>query len=131
MTHPLLHALEPLAEALGATLVEPSAVEPGDVPLQWDGDIVGGFRQAGLRGTLERLLGRAESEAGRPLDQLDRESKQDVVRLLDAQGAFVIRRAVEEVADRLGVSRFTVYNYLNAVNGDRRERDDGEEGESS
>ncbi|MFQ5557355.1 MAG: helix-turn-helix domain-containing protein [Acidimicrobiales bacterium] len=131
MTHPLLHALEPLAEALGATLVEPSAVEPGDVPLQWDGDIVGGFRQAGLRGALERLLGRAESEAGRPLDQLDRESKQDVVRLLDAQGAFVIRRAVEEVADRLGVSRFTVYNYLNAVNGDRRERDGGEEGESS
>jgi predicted transcriptional regulator YheO len=32
----------------------------------------------------------------------------------------VIRRAVEDVADRLGVSRFTVYNYLNAVAGGDR-----------
>src|SRR4029453_17754465 len=36
------------------------------------------------------------------------------VRLLDDRGAFQLRKAVEEVADALGVSRFTVYNYLNA-----------------
>jgi predicted transcriptional regulator YheO len=34
--------------------------------------------------------------------------------LLDDRGAFQLRRSVEEVADALGVSRFTVYNYLNA-----------------
>ena len=34
--------------------------------------------------------------------------------LLDERGAFQLRKSVEEVADALGVSRFTVYNYLNA-----------------
>jgi len=45
---------------------------------------------------------------------LSREDKQRAVRLLDERGAFQLRRSVELVADALGVSRFTVYNYLNA-----------------
>lgn len=31
---------------------------------------------------------------------------------MPVERAFVLRRAVEEVADVLGVSRFTVYDYL-------------------
>ena len=115
--HPLLDALEPVAKALGAALVAPEDVESGDVPLYWDGALAGGFRQAGLHEALERLLHVAEADAGEPLAKLSREAKQDVVRNLDRQGAFVIRHAVEEVADRLGVSRFTIYNYLNAIEG--------------
>ena len=42
------------------------------------------------------------------------EDKQRAVRLLDERGAFTLRKAVEDVADALGVSRFTVYNYLNS-----------------
>jgi predicted transcriptional regulator YheO len=37
------------------------------------------------------------------------------VKLLNDRGAFSLRRSVEDVADALGVSRITVYNYLNAV----------------
>ena len=37
------------------------------------------------------------------------------IRLLDDRGAFILRRAVEDVADAMGVSRITVYNYLNAL----------------
>ena len=112
--HPLLRAVEPLAAQLGAVLVTADDVGPGDIPLEWDGELVGGFRQVGLHGALERLLAAVEHEYGRPLVELEREQKQEVVRRLDDQGAFVIRKAVEEVADALGVSRFTVYNYLNA-----------------
>ena len=115
VNHPLLAALAPVAEAIGASLVGPEDVERGDVPLVWDGEVVGGFRQLGLHDALDRLLAAAEAEHGRPLADLDREAKQAVVQRLDAQGAFVIRRAVEDVADRLGVSRFTIYNYLSAV----------------
>ncbi|HSL59044.1 MAG TPA: helix-turn-helix domain-containing protein [Acidimicrobiales bacterium] len=114
VAHPLLAALAPVATALGATLVEAGDLEPGDVPLEWDGQVVGGLRVAGLHGALGRLLDQAEREMGAPLAELDREDKQEVVRRLDEQGAFTIRRAVEEVADVLGVSRFTIYNYLNA-----------------
>jgi predicted transcriptional regulator YheO len=35
-----------------------------------------------------------------------------------ALGAFMLRRSVEDVADALGVSRITVYNYLNAMRGE-------------
>ena len=35
------------------------------------------------------------------------------VRLLEEAGAFSYRKSVETVATALGVSRFTVYNYLN------------------
>lgn len=48
-----------------------------------------------------------------PLSELDRRTKQSVVRSLEARGAFSVRHGVETVAGALGVSRFTVYNYLN------------------
>lgn len=68
-----------------------------------------------LRGALERLIGFVERELGCRLSELDRDGKQRAVRLLDEAGAFTLRRSVEDVADALGVSRITVYNYLNAI----------------
>ena len=115
MTHPLLTALEPLAAALGATLVELEDIEPGDVVLEWEGGPVGGFRLPGLHGALERLLANIEREVGLPVQEMTREQQQDVVHRLDEHGAFTLRRGVEDVADLLGVSRVTVYNYLHAV----------------
>jgi hypothetical protein len=115
--HPLLVALEPVAAALGADLVEGRALDDldaGDVPLRWEGELVGGLRLPGVHGTLERMIAAVECELGGALASLSRERKQAAVRRLDARGAFQLRRAVEEVADALGVSRFTVYNYLNA-----------------
>ena len=113
--HPLLVALEPVARALGADLVPPSAVSAGDIPLDWEGALVGGLRLPGVHGTLDRMIGAVEAELGAPLAQLSREDKQRAVHLLDERGAFQLRRSVEELADVLGVSRFTVYNYLNAA----------------
>jgi DNA binding protein with HTH domain len=112
--HPLLVALEPVAGALGATLVPASRVGAGDIPLRWEGELVGGLRLPGVHGTLDRVIAAVESELGSPLAELSREDKQRAVKLLDERGAFQLRKAVEDVADALGVSRFTVYNYLNA-----------------
>lgn len=66
-----------------------------------------------LHGALDRLLDGVAREIGGPLDSLTREQRQRAVRLLDERGAFRMRRSVESVADALGVSRITVYNYLN------------------
>jgi hypothetical protein len=112
--HPLLVALEPVADALGATLVPASRVASSDIPLRWDDQLVGGLRLPGVHGALDRMIAAVESELGGPLARLSREDKQKAVRLLEERGAFQLRRSVEEVADALGVSRFTVYNYLNA-----------------
>lgn len=115
--HPLLVALEPVADVLGATLVPVSGLAAGDIPLRWEGELVGGLRLPGVHGTLDRMIAAVESELGARLADLSREDKQKAVRLLDERGAFQLRKAVEDVADALGVSRFTVYNYLNADGG--------------
>jgi hypothetical protein len=112
--HPLLVALEPVADTLGATLVPASRLATGDIPLRWEGELVGGLRLPGVHGALDRMITSVEQQLGAPLAELSREDKQRAVRLLEESGAFRLRKAVEEVADALGVSRFTVYNYLNA-----------------
>jgi len=113
--HPLLVALEPVAEALGASLVAAPRVQAGDIPLRWDGAVVGGLRLPGVQGTLDRMIGAVEQELGAPLDDLSREQKQAAVQMLHDRGAFELRRSVETVAEAMGVSRFTIYNYLNAA----------------
>jgi hypothetical protein len=104
-----------VAQALGARLVPASRLRGGDIPLEWEGAVVGGLRLPGVHGALDRTIATVEGELGARLADLSREDKQRAVHLLDERGAFQLRRAVEEVADALGVSRFTVYNYLNAV----------------
>jgi hypothetical protein len=112
--HPLLVAMAPVADALGATVVSVTRVRDGDIPLEWEGELVGGLRLPGVHGTLDRMVAAVEAELAAPLDALSREDKQLAVQLLDERGAFQLRKAVEAVADAMGVSRFTVYNYLNA-----------------
>jgi predicted transcriptional regulator YheO len=60
------------------------------------------------------MIADVEHELRAPLTALSREAKQAAVRMLDARGAFLLRKAVEDVADAMGVSRITIYNYLNA-----------------
>ena len=68
-----------------------------------------------LHGALDRLIESVEKELGGSLKELSRNDKQRAIRLLDERGAFILRRAVEDVADAMAVSRITVYNYLNAI----------------
>ncbi len=67
-----------------------------------------------LDGALTELISLAENQIGRPMPEMSRAEKQAVVRFLDERGAFTLRKSVETVADALGVSRFTVYNYLDS-----------------
>ena len=113
--HPLIAAVKPVVDAVGASLVAPQRQEPGDVPLVWDGETVAVVRMPPLHGALDRLIEGVEAELGGKLTSLPREGKQKAIRLLDERGAFILRRAVEDVADTMGVSRITVYNYLNAI----------------
>jgi hypothetical protein len=113
--HPLVDAVRPVARALGARLVSADKMRPSDIPLRWEGEVVGAMRLPDLQGALGRLIGRVERELGGRLPDLSREDKQRAVRMLDEAGAFTLRRSIEDVADAMGVSRITIYNYLNAM----------------
>ncbi|MFJ5921701.1 helix-turn-helix domain-containing protein [Kitasatospora sp. NPDC092948] len=112
--HPFTAAVKPLLEAVGATAVDPAEARAEDVVLEWDGTPAVAVRLPHLNRALDRLLAEtARRFDGRPLAELDRTEKQRVVALLEERGAFTVRHGVETVASALGVSRFTVYNYLN------------------
>ena len=64
---------------------------------------------------LARLIASVEEELGGALATLPRAEKQHAVRLLEERGAFEMRRSAETVAEALGLTRFTVYNYLNRI----------------
>nr|WP_223244991.1 helix-turn-helix domain-containing protein [Streptomyces sp. CBMA156] len=100
--------------AVGATPVPLDEAKPDDLVLEWEGAPALAVRLPHLNSALDRLLAEtARRFDGRPLAELDRLEKQRVVALLEERGAFTVRHGVETVASALGVSRFTVYNYLN------------------
>lgn len=129
-------ALAPLLQRVGAEVVhgEPRV---GDIPIEWAGEPLFSVRLApgptapgalpgsgpeaetadptDLTGGLARLIAAVEEELGGPLATLTRPEKQQAVRLLEERGAFEMRRSAETVAEALGLTRFTVYNYLNRV----------------
>lgn len=110
-----MEAVGPLVDAVGGQIVSSEAAESADVPLVWEDEVVGAVRLAPLHGALDRLIASVEAEIGTSLPLMHRDQKQQAIRLLEDRGAFVLRRSVEDVADAMGVSRITVYNYLNAV----------------
>jgi DNA binding protein with HTH domain len=124
--HPLLVAVAPLLARLDADVVAAQDAGPADVPLVWEGQTVAAVRlradaptgppggsESGVVADLDMLLDEVARELGGPLAGLGRADKQRAVRLLEERGAFQYRRSAEAVAEALGVTRFTVYNYLN------------------
>ncbi len=113
--HPLLAAVRPLLARVGGELVEVGALVGDDVPLLWDGAVVAGVRLETTErpSDLALMLEQLADELGAELRALDRAGRQNAVRVLEERGAFNYRKSVETVAEVLGVTRFTVYNYLN------------------
>lgn len=115
----LEEAVRPLVERVGAYFVDPTDMADDDVPLVWHGQTVRGVRLSGqgvvasAPEALAAMIAGVEDTLGSVLSDLPRARKQQAVRLLEERGAFTHRKSAETVAEALGVSRFTVYNYLN------------------
>lgn len=113
-SHPLAHAIRPLVDAVGGSIVDVESMEEGDIELLWNGVPAIGVRVAEIV-SLDRLVATVEDQLGSPLAELDRADKQRAVRMLDDRGAFRLRKSIEDIGAIMGVSRITIYNYLNAT----------------
>lgn len=65
-----------------------------------------------IASTIGAIITDAIYELDKELPILNREDKIDLIAQLDAKGVFQVKKAVPLVADQLGLSRATVYNYL-------------------
>ncbi|QUN15282.1 helix-turn-helix domain-containing protein [Nocardia seriolae] len=115
--HPVLVTLAPILEKTGGRFVPAHEALADDIPVVWEGKTLAcvrfGAPEPDTLGGLEKLLEEVAGELGGPLTALPRADKQRAVRLLEERGAFTFRKSAETVAAALGVTRFTVYNYLN------------------
>jgi predicted transcriptional regulator YheO len=66
---------------------------------------------------LETMCQHAVDFIGKPIAQMDKIDRLRVVQILDDAGAFELRKAIPAIAGYLGVTRFTIHNYLNEIRG--------------
>jgi predicted transcriptional regulator YheO len=68
-----------------------------------------------VSGVLSQLVNQAVKEYEKPIIYMTKDEKVAVVKKLDTQGTFLIKGAIDYVADVLCVSRYTIYNYLDEI----------------
>ena len=111
-----LTMLRPIVDALGATLLPTDEATDDDLEVVWGGAVLAAVRRPDphldLHDALPTLIAEVEHDMGLPCTEMNRSQKQETVALLHERGAFTLRKSVEDVAEALGVSRITVYNYL-------------------
>lgn len=61
---------------------------------------------------LDTLLMEAQENIGKPPALMSKEDKIRLIQLLDQKGAFLIKKSGEKICGYLGISKFTLYNYL-------------------
>lgn len=54
-------------------------------------------------------------DVGKPVTYLNKEEKVQIVKRLNEQGVFLIKGSVDYLAEKLCVSRYTIYNYLEEI----------------
>lgn len=64
---------------------------------------------------IEDIIGDAVSRFGKPVQVMSKEEKIHAVEAMLERGLFMVRGGVERAAAALHVTRFTVYNYLDAL----------------
>lgn len=64
---------------------------------------------------IDTLFDAAMEIINKPVGQMKKADRIALVRILKENGAFELQRSVPYVAEKLGVTKFTVYNYINEL----------------
>ncbi len=65
-----------------------------------------------IHSTIHTILRESVTDVGAELPIMSKEDKIDLIARLDEKGAFQVKKAVPLIAEELGLSRSTIYNYL-------------------
>ena len=63
---------------------------------------------------LDTLIEQALALVGKPVAIMNKDDKVAVVQYLNNAGAFLITKSGDKIASLLGISKFTLYSYMDA-----------------
>lgn len=64
---------------------------------------------------LDYLIQQAAALTGKPAALMNKDEKAKAIRFLNDAGAFLITKSGDKVTEYFGISKFTLYNYINGV----------------
>jgi len=68
------------------------------------------------------LISKGIEQVGKPVNDMTRSDKENIIRFLDEKGTFLINKSGPTVCEALGISKFTLYNYLDKTRGKDEEK---------
>ncbi|MBY0121691.1 transcriptional regulator [Bacillus sp. S/N-304-OC-R1] len=60
----------------------------------------------------DRMIERAIEKIGKPIGLMNKIERMEFIHLLDEMGLFLIKGTIQNIAELLDVSKFTIYNYI-------------------
>ncbi|GEN87091.1 MULTISPECIES: transcriptional regulator [Oceanobacillus] len=64
---------------------------------------------------LALLIQEAQNHVGKPVAHMSKEDKMKGIKYLDEKGAFLIQKSGDKICEYYGISKYTLYNYLDTV----------------
>ena len=78
---------------------------------QYHGD-AGSTFASGINSVLENLISEASNQIGVPYSEMTKENRIEFICFLDQRGAFLVTKAGDRICSLLGISKYTMYSYL-------------------
>lgn len=78
---------------------------------QYHGD-PGSTFSSNINSVLENLIFEASTQIGVPYGEMTKENRIEFIRFLDQRGAFLVTKAGDRICSLLGISKYTMYSYL-------------------
>lgn len=68
-----------------------------------------------MAGMMEEIISNALNTSCKPVSMLSKEERLSAVASMQSRGLFIVRGGASRAAEALGVTRFTIYNYLDEL----------------
>lgn len=64
---------------------------------------------------MERLFNEAVDYIGKPTVFMKKHERVEMIKFLQEKGAFSIHKSIPYIAEKMNISRYTIYNYLREI----------------
>ena len=75
------------------------------------------LQPSSIHGMMDNIITEALAFIGTPPDKMNKDAKIKLLQFLDERGVFMIQKSGQKVCELLGISKFTLYNYLEEARG--------------